>query len=240
MIDDIQFLERAEQTQEEFFHTFNTLHNANKQIVISSDRTPKELTTLEDRLRSRFAGGLTPDIQTPDLETRLAILRNKAAQDGLTVAPEVLELLATAIQTNIRELEGALIRVSAFASLTGQGVDLNIAQQVIQDLVPDNESRHISATMIMQQVSTYYDVSIDDLCGRNRSKTLVMPRQIAMYLCRELTDLSLPRIGQQFGGKDHTTVMHAVKKVTNEMKEKRHIYNQVAELTNRIKSEGRV
>ena len=239
MIDDIQFLERAEQTQEEFFHTFNTLHNANKQIVITSDRTPKELTTLEDRLRSRFAGGLTPDIQTPDLETRLAILRNKAAQDGLTVAPEVLELLATAIQTNIRELEGALIRVSAFASLTGQGVDLNIAQQVIQDLVPDNESRHISATMIMQQVSTYYDVSIDDLCGRNRSKTLVMPRQIAMYLCRELTDLSLPRIGQQFGGKDHTTVMHAVKKVTNEMKEKRHIYNQVAELTNRIKSEGR-
>ena len=239
MIDDIQFLERAEQTQEEFFHTFNTLHNANKQIVITSDRTPKELTTLEDRLRSRFAGGLTPDIQTPDLETRLAILRNKAVQDGLTVAPEVLELLATAIQTNIRELEGALIRVSAFASLTGQGVDLNIAQQVIEDLVPDNNAPHISATTIMQQVSTYYDVSIDDLCGRNRSKTLVMPRQIAMYLCRELTDLSLPRIGQQFGGKDHTTVMHAVKKVTNEMKEKRHIYNQVAELTNRIKSEGR-
>ncbi|MFV0532179.1 MAG: chromosomal replication initiator protein DnaA [Cumulibacter sp.] len=238
MIDDIQFLERAEQTQEEFFHTFNTLHNASKQIVITSDRTPKELTTLEDRLRSRFAGGLTPDIQTPDLETRLAILRNKAAQEGMTVAPEVLELLATAIQTNIRELEGALIRVSAFASLTGQGVDLSIAQQVIQDLVPDHETHHISATTIMQQVSTYYDVSIDDLCGRSRSKTLVMPRQIAMFLCRELTDLSLPRIGQQFGGKDHTTVMHAVKKVTKEMKEKRHIYNQVTELTNRIKSEG--
>ncbi|WP_228389266.1 chromosomal replication initiator protein DnaA [Cumulibacter manganitolerans] len=239
MIDDIQFLERAEQTQEEFFHTFNTLHNANKQIVITSDRTPKELTTLEDRLRSRFAGGLTPDIQTPDLETRLAILRNKAAQEGLTVSPEVLDLLATKIQSNIRELEGALIRVSAFASLTGQGVDLNLAQQVIKDLVPDHDSQQISATTIMQQVSTYYDVSIDDLCGRNRSKTLVMPRQIAMYLCRELTDLSLPRIGQQFGGKDHTTVMHAVKKVANEMKEKRPIYNQVAELTALIKSEGR-
>ncbi|WP_106850188.1 chromosomal replication initiator protein DnaA [Blastococcus sp. Marseille-P5729] len=239
MIDDIQFLERAEQTQEEFFHTFNTLHNANKQIVITSDRTPKELTTLEDRLRSRFAGGLTPDIQSPDFETRLAILRNKAAQEGLTVSPEVLELLATKIQSNIRELEGALIRVSAYASLTGQGVDLEIAQHVIKDLVPENETPHISAGSIMQQVCTYYDVSIDDLCGRNRSKTLVMPRQIAMYLCRELTDLSLPRIGQQFGGKDHTTVMHAVKKVTNEMKEKRHIYNQVVELTSRIKSEGR-
>ena len=239
MIDDIQFLERAEQTQEEFFHTFNTLHNANKQIVITSDRTPKELTTLEDRLRSRFAGGLTPDIQTPDLETRLAILRNKASQEGLTVSPEVLELLATKIQSNIRELEGALIRVTAFASLTNQGVDLDIAQQVIKDLVPDHESQQISATTIMQTVSTYYDVSIDDLCGRNRSKTLVMPRQIAMYLCRELTDLSLPRIGQQFGGKDHTTVMHAVKKVTNEMKEKRQIYNQVAELTGLIKAEGR-
>ena len=239
MIDDIQFLERAEQTQEEFFHTFNTLHNANKQIVITSDRTPNELTTLEDRLRSRFAGGLTPDIQRPDLETRIAILRRKAAQEGLNIAPEVLELIANRIQSNIRELEGALIRVSAFANLTGQGIDLSLAEHVIKDLVPNDESALISAQTIMHVVSTYFDVTIDELCGRNRSKVLVMPRQIAMYLCRELTDLSLPRIGQEFGGKDHTTVMHAVKKVTKELVEKRHIYNQVTELTTRIKSEGR-
>ncbi|PRZ42687.1 chromosomal replication initiator protein DnaA [Antricoccus suffuscus] len=239
MIDDIQFLERAEQTQEEFFHTFNTLHNANKQIVITSDRTPNELTTLEDRLRSRFAGGLTPDIQRPDLETRIAILRRKAAQEGLNIAPEVLELIANRIQSNIRELEGALIRVSAFANLTGQGIDLSLAEHVIKDLVPNDESSLISAQTIMHVVSTYFDVTIDDLCGRNRSKILVMPRQIAMYLCRELTDLSLPRIGQEFGGKDHTTVMHAVKKVTKELVEKRHIYNQVSELTTLIKSEGR-
>ncbi len=239
MIDDIQFLERAEQTQEEFFHTFNTLHNANKQIVITSDRTPNELTTLEDRLRSRFAGGLTPDIQRPDLETRIAILRRKAAQEGLNIAPEVLELIANRIQSNIRELEGALIRVSAFANLTGQGIDLSLAEHVIKDLVPNDEGALITAQTIMQVVTTYFDVTIDDLCGRNRSKVLVMPRQIAMYLCRELTDLSLPRIGQEFGGKDHTTVMHAVKKVTKELVEKRHIYNQVTELTTLIKSEGR-
>ncbi|MEO6958234.1 MAG: chromosomal replication initiator protein DnaA, partial [Antricoccus sp.] len=206
---------------------------------ITSDRTPKELTTLEDRLRSRFAGGLTPDIHAPDLETRLAILQRKASQEGLSIKPEVLELIATKIQTNIRELEGALIRVAAYANLTGQGVDLNLAQEVIKDLVPDAQDTMITAQMIMNVVANYFDVSIDDLCGRNRSKVLVMPRQIAMYLCRELTDLSLPRIGQHFGGKDHTTVMHAVRKVTNELTEKRHIYNHVASLTSAIRSEGR-
>ncbi|GAB3312470.1 chromosomal replication initiator protein DnaA [Epidermidibacterium keratini] len=239
MIDDIQFLERAEQTQEEFFHTFNTLHNANKQIVITSDRTPKELTTLEDRLRSRFVSGLTPDIQTPDLETRLAILRRKANQEGFSIAPEVLELIATRIQSNIRELEGALIRVSAFANLNDQGMDRTAAEHVLKDLIPDNSERTISATLIMQEVAQYFEVSLDELCGKSRSKALVMPRQIAMYLCRELTDLSLPRIGASFGGKDHTTVMHAYKKVAGEMKEKRHVYNQVAELTTLIKTKGR-
>lgn len=239
MIDDIQFLERAEQTQEEFFHTFNTLHNANKQIVITSDRMPKELTTLEDRLRSRFVSGLTPDIQTPDLETRLAILRRKAQQEGFTIAPEVLELIATRIQSNIRELEGALIRVSAFANLNDQGMDRTAAEHVLKDLIPDNSERTISAPLIMQEVAQYFDVSLDELCGKNRSKALVMPRQIGMYLCRELTDLSLPRIGNSFGGRDHTTVMHAYKKVAAEMKEKRVVYNQVAELTTRIKTKGR-
>jgi chromosomal replication initiator protein len=239
LVDDIQFLENKERTQEEFFHTFNTLHNANKQIVISSDRAPKQLSTLEDRLRNRFEWGLITDIQPPDLETRIAILRKKAAQERLSAPPEVLEYIASKISTNIRELEGALIRVTAFASLNRQGVDLALAEIVLKDLIPDNTGPEITAAAIMAQTAAYFGLSIEDLCGSSRSRVLVNARQIAMYLCRELTDLSLPKIGQQFGGRDHTTVMHADRKIRSLMAERRSIYNQVTELTNRIKSQAR-
>ena len=236
LVDDIQFLENKEQTQEEFFHTFNTLHNSDKQIVISSDRPPKQLTTLEDRMRSRFEWGLLTDVQPPELETRIAILRKKAAQEGLAAPPEVLEFIASKISTNIRELEGALIRVTAFASLNRQSVDLDLTGQVLRDLVPNSEVPEITASTIMSQTAAYFGLSLEDLCGTSRSRVLVTARQIAMYLCRELTELSLPKIGQQFG-RDHTTVMHADRKVRALMAERRSIYNQVHELTSRIKDQ---
>ena len=239
LVDDIQFLENKERTQEEFFHTFNTLYNANKQIVISSDRPPKQLTTLEDRLRSRFEWGLITDIQPPELETRIAILRKKAAQDKLNAPDDVLEFIASKISTNIRELEGALIRVTAFASLNRQPVDMNLAEIVLKDLIPDEGAPDITAQTIMAQTATYFSLTMDDLCGTSRSRVLVNARQIAMYLCRELTELSLPKIGQTFGGRDHTTVMHADRKVRQLMAERRSIYNQVTELTNRIKQQAR-
>ncbi|GAB3957456.1 chromosomal replication initiator protein DnaA [Actinoallomurus acanthiterrae] len=239
LVDDIQFLENKEQTQEEFFHTFNTLHNANKQIVISSDRAPKQLVTLEDRLRNRFEWGLITDVQPPELETRIAILRKKAVQEGLVAPPEVLEYIASKISTNIRELEGALIRVTAFASLNRQSVDLQLAEIVLKDLIPNDSGPEITAATIMAQTATYFGIDMEQLCGPSRSRVLVTARQIAMYLCRELTDLSLPKIGQQFGGRDHTTVMHAEKKIRKLMAEKRPIYNQVTELTNRIKQQAR-
>jgi chromosomal replication initiator protein len=239
LVDDIQFLESKERTQEEFFHTFNTLYNANKQIVVSSDRAPKQLTTLEDRMRSRFEWGLITDVQPPDLETRIAILRKKAAQEGLAAPPEVLEYIASKISANIRELEGALIRVTAFASLNRQAVDLALAEIVLKDLIPDDNGPEITAATIMAQTSAYFGLSMEDLCGSSRSRVLVQARQIAMYLCRELTDLSLPKIGQQFGGRDHTTVMHADRKIRTLMSERRSTYNQVTELTNRIKSQAR-
>jgi len=239
LVDDIQFLEGKEQTQEEFFHTFNTLHNANKQIVISSDRAPKQLVTLEDRLRNRFEWGLITDVQPPELETRIAILRKKAVQEGLAAPPDVLEFIATKISTNIRELEGALIRVTAFASLNRQSVDLRLAEIVLKDLIPDTGGPEITAGMIMAQTATYFGIEIDDLCGTSRSRVLVTARQIAMYLCRELTDMSLPKIGLQFGGRDHTTVMHADRKIRSLMAERRSIYNQVTELTSRIKQQTR-
>src|SRR5712691_5277568 len=213
LVDDIQFLENKEGTQEEFFHTFNTLHNASKQIVISSDRAPKRLVTLEDRLRSRFEWGLLTDVQPPELETRIAILRKKAVQDRLNAPPQALEYIASRISTNIRELEGALIRVSAFASLNRQSVDLQLAEFVLKDLIPEAQGPEITASTIMGQTASYFGLSIDDLCGTSRSRVLVTARQIAMYLCRELTDMSLPKIGQQFGGRDHTTVMHADRKI---------------------------
>ena len=239
LVDDIQFLENKERTQEEFFHTFNTLYNANKQIVISSDRPPKQLTTLEDRLRSRFEWGLITDIQPPELETRIAILRKKAAQDKLNAPDDVLEYIASKISTNIRELEGALIRVTAFASLNRQGVDLSLAEIVLKDLIPEEGGPEITGPVIMAQTASYFSLSVDDLCGTSRSRVLVNARQIAMYLCREMTELSLPKIGQAFGGRDHTTVMHADRKIRQLMAERRSIYNQVTELTNRIKQQSR-
>ena len=239
LVDDIQFLENKERTQEEFFHTFNTLYNSNKQIVISSDRPPKQLTTLEDRLRSRFEWGLITDIQPPELETRIAILRKKAVQDKLSAPDDVLEYIASKISTNIRELEGALIRVTAFASLNRQPVDMGLTEIVLKDLIPDESAPEITANTIMAQTAAYFSLSIDDLCGTSRSRAFVNARQIAMYLCRELTDLSLPKIGQTFGGRDHTTVMHADRKVRQLMAERRSVFNQITELTNRIKLQAK-
>ena len=240
LVDDIQFLSGKVQTQEEFFHTFNTLHNANKQIVITSDLPPKQLPDFEDRMRSRFEWGLITDVQPPDLETRIAILRKKSTQERLVAPPEVLEYIASKISTNIRELEGALIRVTAFASLNQQPVDLAITEAVLKDLLPSDVGPEITAAQIMGACASYFGVSIDELCGASRSRTLVTARQISMYLCRELTDLSLPKIGQAFGGRDHTTVMHADRKIRELMAEKRSLYNQVTDLTSRIKSQPRL
>jgi chromosomal replication initiator protein len=235
LIDDIQFLESRERTQEEFFHTFNTLHNTNKQIVITSDRSPKQLSTLEDRLRTRFEWGLLADIQPPDLETRIAILQKKAAQERLHAPAEVLEFIASRIANSIRELEGALIRVTAFASLTRAPVELALAEEVLRDFIPDGTEPQVTVDQIMASTADYFGVSLEDLRGHSRSRVLVNARQVAMYLCRELTELSLPRIGQAFGGRDHTTVMHADRKIRQQMAERRSLFNQIAELTNRIK-----
>jgi chromosomal replication initiator protein len=239
LIDDIQFLQGKVQTQEEFFHTFNTLHNANKQVVITSDLPPKLLSGFEERMRSRFEWGLLTDVQPPDLETRIAILRKKAIQERMSAPDEVLEFIASRISTNIRELEGALIRVTAFASLNRQSVDMGLAEIVLKDLIPNEQGSQITSATIMAQTAAYFGLTIEDLCGTSRSRVLVTARQIAMYLCRELTDLSLPKIGQQFGGRDHTTVMHADRKIRELMSERRAIYNQVTELTNRIKQQSR-
>jgi chromosomal replication initiator protein len=239
LVDDIQFLEGKEGTQEEFFHTFNTLHNANKQIVISSDRPPKGLGTLEDRLRTRFEWGLITDIQPPELETRIAILRKKAAGDRLAAPDEVLEFIAARIERNIRELEGALIRVTAFASLNRQPVDHQLAEIVLRDLIPAEAGHEIGAPNIMAVTAEFFGLTMEDLCGPGKTKHVAQARQIAMYLCRELTDLSLPRIGQTFGGRDHTTVMHADRKIRKEMAERRRTYDQVQELTSRIKQRAR-
>jgi len=239
LVDDIQFLSGKVQTQEEFFHTFNTLHNANKQIVVTSDLPPKQLPDFEDRMRSRFEWGLITDVQPPDLETRIAILRKKSVQERLVAPPEVLEYIASKISSNIRELEGALIRVTAFASLNRQAVDLAITEVVLKDLLPSDTGPEITAAQIMTATAQYFGVTVDDLCGSSRSRVLVTARQIAMYLCRELTDLSLPKIGQAFGGRDHTTVMHADRKIRQLMAERRSLFNQVTDLTSRIKSQPR-
>ncbi|WP_460703481.1 chromosomal replication initiator protein DnaA [Luteococcus sediminum] len=238
LIDDIQFLESKIQTQEEFFHTFNTLHNAQKQIVMTSDRPPKLLEALEPRLRSRFEWGLITDIQPPDLETRIAILKRMAATQNLTAGPDVLEFIASKIQTNIRELEGALIRVTAFASLQRQEVDLDLAKIVLKDLIPEGQEAEVTPQLIMNETASYFGITMDELTGTSRTHVLVTARQIAMYLCRELTDMSLPKIGQLFGGKDHTTVMHADRKIRELLRERRSVFNQVTELTNRIKQQG--
>ncbi|HXH81001.1 MAG TPA: chromosomal replication initiator protein DnaA [Nocardioides sp.] len=239
LIDDIQFLQGKTQTQEEFFHTFNTLHNANKQIVLTSDQAPKKLEALEERLRNRFEWGLITDVQPPELETRIAILRKKAAMDRLTAPPDVLEFIASKIQTNIRELEGALIRVTAFANLNRQDVDMSLAEIVLRDLIPEGAEPEITPGLIIAQTAAYFGVSIEDLTGPSRGRHLVMARQIGMYLCRELTALSLPKIGAQFGNRDHTTVMYADRKIRQLLAERRAVFNQVSELTNRVKMHAR-
>ena len=238
LIDDIQFLEGKIQTQEEFFHTFNTLQNAEKQIVMTSDRPPKLLEALAPRLRSRFQSGLIADVHAPDLETRIAILYKKAEQERLSVDPDVLQFIADKIQTNIRELEGALIRVAAFASLNGQPVDLALAQVVLQDLIPAGVDTEITPGLIMAQTASYFGLTVEEMCSTSRTQNIVTARQIAMYLCRELTDLSLPKIGQQFGGRDHTTVMHSERKIRQLLSERREVYTQVTELTNRIRQKA--
>ena len=237
LIDDIQFLQRAPETMEAFFHTFNTLYNSDKQIVITSDLPPKELGGFEDRMRSRFEMGLMTDVQPPDLETRIAILRKKVAQENTGEVPrEVLEYIASHISTNIRELEGALIRVQALHSLSRQPMDVSLAQTVLKDLLAHDDGAQITASTIIAQTATYFGLNVDEITGTGRSRRLVSARQIAMYLCRELTDMPLIRIGEEFGGRDHTTVMHANKKISELMKERRAIFNQVTELTARIKN----
>jgi chromosomal replication initiator protein len=238
LVDDIQFIEGKEGIQEEFFHTFNTLHNANKQIVISSDRPPKQLATLEDRLRTRFEWGLITDVQPPELETRIAILRKKAQMDRLDVPGDVLELIASSIERNIRELEGALIRVTAFASLNKTPIDKSLAEIVLRDLISDAGSMQISTATIMAATAEYFETTVEELRGPGKTRALAQSRQIAMYLCRELTDLSLPKIGQAFG-RDHTTVMYAEKKIRGEMAERREVFDHVKELTTRIRQRSK-
>ena len=238
LVDDIQFIEGKEGIQEEFFHTFNTLHNANKQIVISSDRPPKQLATLEDRLRTRFEWGLITDVQPPELETRIAILRKKAQMERLDVPDDVLELIASSIERNIRELEGALIRVTAFASLNKTPITAALAEIVLRDLVADAGTIQISASMIMAATAEYFDTTVEELRGPGKTRTLAQSRQIAMYLCRELTDLSLPKIGQAFG-RDHTTVMYAQRKILGEMAHRREIFDHVKELTTQIRQRAK-
>jgi chromosomal replication initiator protein len=238
LVDDIQFIEGKEGIQEEFFHTFNTLHNANKQIVISSDRPPKQLATLEDRLRTRFEWGLITDVQPPELETRIAILRKKAQMDRLDVPGDVLELIASSIERNIRELEGALIRVTAFASLNKTAIDKSLAEIVLRDLIADAGTMQISTAAIMAATAEYFETTVEELRGPGKTRALAQSRQIAMYLCRELTDLSLPKIGQAFG-RDHTTVMYAEKKIRGEMAERREVFDHVKELTTRIRQRSK-
>ena len=239
LIDDIQFLQGKDSTQEAFFHTFNTLHDHNKQVVITSDLPPKHLTGFEDRMRSRFEWGLITDVQAPDLETRIAILRKKAQSEKLQVGNEILEYMASKVSSNIRELEGTLIRVTAFASLNRTAVDLALVQTVLKDLITLDEDNVIAPVDIINHTAEYFKLTVDDLYGSSRSQAVATARQIAMYLCREMTNLSLPKIGQLFGNRDHTTVMYANKKITELMKERRSIYNQVTELTSRIKQNHR-
>ncbi len=239
LIDDIQFLAGKDRTLEEFFHTFNALHNNNKQVVITSDQPPKLLAGFEDRMKSRFEWGLLTDIQPPELETRIAILRKKALSEGLSAPDDALEYIASKISSNIRELEGALIRVTAFASLNRQPVDVALAEMVLKDLITDDGAQEITSAQILTQTADYFKLSMEELCSKSRTRTLVTARQIAMYLCRELTDMSLPKIGQELGGRDHTTVIHADRKIRELMAERRVIYNQVTELTNRIKQQQR-
>jgi chromosomal replication initiator protein len=236
LIDDVQFMERKESLQEEFFHTFNSLYGASKQIVLTSDRPPKSIATLEDRLRSRFLSGLITEVQPPELETRLAILQTKAEHERVAVPDEVLEFIATHVKENIRELEGALIRVTAFASLNHQPMSRLLAEEVLSDIVSADQPRRITPQVILEATSDTFGFTVEELCGPNRRRPLVTARQVSMYVFRELTDFSYPAIGREFGGRDHSTVMHAVEKIAGLMKERHQIYNQVTDLIVRIKS----
>ena len=236
LVDDIQFLSKKEHTQEEFFHTFNTLHEADKQIIISSDRAPREIPTLEDRLRSRFEWGLITDIQPPDLETRIAILRKKALLEHLDVPNDVMVYIASRIDNNIRELEGALIRVMAYASLTNQTVNIDLATEALKDIFPNGRPKQVTTEIIKEVVANYFKIKLDELIAKKRTRNVAFPRQIAMYLCRELTDTSLPRIGELFGGRDHTTVIHAHDKISRERNEDVKLNNTIKELIKRIES----
>jgi chromosomal replication initiator protein len=236
LIDDVQFMEGKDQLQEEFFHTFNSLYGASRQIVITSDRPPRSIATIEDRLRSRFMSGLITEVQPPELETRIAILQAKAEHEEMDVPDEVLEFIATHVKNNIRELEGALIRVTAFASLNGQPMTRELAEVVLSDIVSANQPRRITPQVILDATSEAFGFSVEELCGPNRRRPLVTARQVSMYVFRELTDFSYPAIGREFGGRDHSTVMHAVEKVASQMREKKQIYNQVTELIVRIKT----
>lgn len=236
LIDDIQFLAGKERTQEEFFHTFNALYEANRQIVISSDRPPKEIATLEDRLRSRFEWGLITDIQAPDLETRIAILKKKASLEKLQVPNDVLVYIANQIHSNIRELEGALIRVVAFASLVNKQITVQLAAEVLRDMLPSSKPKQISIELIQKIVAEYFNLSVDDLTAKKRSRTVSFPRQIAMYLARELTESSLPRIGEEFGGRDHTTVIHACEKIHEDMKNDPTLSATIKEIISKLKA----
>ena len=236
LIDDVQFFEHKERIQEEFFHTFNSLYEAGSQIVMSSDRPPREIATLEARLRSRFEWGLITDIQPPDLETRIAILRKKVKTDGIHVPdPQVLTFIASRVSTNIRELEGALTRIVAFSSLTGRAMSVELAQDVLKDVFPQGEAAEVSIKRIQDLVAERFNMTLEELCGEKRSQNIVYPRQVAMYLSRELTDSSLPKIGKEFGGRDHTTVIHATSKIARLIREDRSVYNLVQELTARVK-----
>lgn len=239
MVDDIQFLQGKEGTQEEFFHTFNALHQADKQIILSSDRPPKQLTTLEDRLRTRFEGGLITDVQPPDLETRIAILMKKAAADGTVVDDAVFELIASHFEASIRELEGAFIRVSAYSSLSNEPITLENARAALRDILPDEADVKLTADTIKEAAAEYFSLTLEQLTGAGKARQVAHARQIAMYLCRELTDLSLPKIGDEFGGKDHTTVMYADRKIRKEMTETRSTYDEIQELTQIIKNKAR-
>ncbi|RXZ83872.1 chromosomal replication initiator protein DnaA [Paenibacillaceae bacterium] len=236
LIDDIQFLAGKEQTQEEFFHTFNALHEERKQIVISSDRPPKEIPTLEDRLRSRFEWGLITDIQPPDLETRIAILRKKAKAENLDIPNEAMAYIAGQIDTNIRELEGALIRVVAYSSLINEDISTHLASEALKDIIPSNRPKMITIQDIQHKVGEFYSLKLDDFKARKRTKAVAFPRQIAMYLARELTDFSLPKIGQAFGGRDHTTVIHAHEKITQQLTQDQELYKIIQNLTDKIKA----
>lgn len=236
LIDDIQFIAGKERTQEEFFHTFNALHEANKQIVISSDRPPKEIPTLEERLRSRFEWGLITDIQPPDFETRIAILQKKAMMEGLKVPNDVINFIATKIQTNIRELEGALIRIVAYSSLTDNPIDLNLSKEVLKDLLPETKPKEVNAQRIVEEVGNYYSIKTEEFKSKKRTKDVAFARQVAMYLCCNLTDLSLPKIGEEFGGRDHTTVIHARDKIQSEIEKDHQLSLVIDNLKNKLQS----